>query len=85
MIELLPWAIVIALAVAGLAALGRKKPISDEEYRKQRGKGVGLGNALLAFHEILEPQRGQVKKAQEERKDEEKAPGDPPQPGEQTD
>ncbi len=85
MIELIPWAIMVILIVAGLVALGRRKPISDEDYRKQRGKGAGVGNALLAFHELLQPQAGQVKKAREERQDEEKAPGDPPAPGEQED
>lgn len=75
------WLAALALIVAGLSALGRRRTLTEEEYRKRRGKGAGMGSALLALHDLLEPQRGQAGKARLERRVEVDPDGDPPDPG----
>ncbi|MBI3450049.1 MAG: hypothetical protein HY049_14185 [Acidobacteria bacterium] len=80
---------IAALAVAGLAALGRKPPMTREEYDDRLGRGAGPGNAisrgmgegLLELQGILEPGREQVRKVREEKEDARDASGDPPEPG----
>ncbi len=79
MVLALIWLGVVALIVAGLAALARERPLSEEDYEERRGKGAALGNAMLALHEILEPRRGEAGKAREERRAEADPGGDPPQ------
>lgn len=74
----------VALAVAivaGLALLGRRREISEEEYESLKGKQSGIGNALLEMQSIYEPQRDSLKKAREELQVEEDDSGDPPTPG----
>lgn len=80
MITAILWLAALILIVAGLAALGRRRPMTDREYEERRGKGAGLGNALLALHDLLEPQRGQAGKTRLERRAEEDPGGDPPEP-----
>jgi hypothetical protein len=80
MIAALIWIAVIILVVAGISALGRRRPLTDEEYESQKGRGAGLGNAIMAFHEILEPKRGQLGKAKQELREEVDPQGDPPDP-----
>ena len=69
------------LIVAGLAVLGRKREISEEEYEAMKGKQSHLGNALQQFQSFFEPGREHLKKAKEERVEENES-GDPPKPGE---
>jgi len=70
------------LIVAGLAVLGRKREISEEEYEAMKGKQSHLGNALQQFQSFFEPGREQLKKAKEERRVEQDGGGEPPEPGE---
>lgn len=79
MVVALIWLGVGVLIVAGLAALARERPLSDEDYEERRGKGAALGNAMLALQEILEPRRGEAGKAREERRAEADPGGDPPE------
>ncbi|HXI04551.1 MAG TPA: hypothetical protein VNI57_15360 [Candidatus Saccharimonadales bacterium] len=81
MIAALVWLAVIAICVAGVAALASKRPMSDEEYEERRGKGAALGNALLTLQDFFEPQRGQAGKARTEQREEVEPQGDPPEPG----
>ncbi len=81
MITALVWLGVVALVVAGLAALARERPMSDEEYEERRGKGSAVGNALLALHDVLEPGRREAVKAREERRAEADPGADPPETG----
>jgi hypothetical protein len=77
------------LVFAALAALGRKRPMTREEYDARRNQGGGPGNALLRsagagmleLQGILEPGREQIRRAKEERTGEEDESGDPPEPG----
>ncbi len=78
MVVALIWLGVVVLIVAGLAALARERPLSEEDYEERRGKGTALGNAMLALHELLEPRRGEAGKAREERRAEADPGGDPP-------
>jgi hypothetical protein len=72
---------VLALVVAGIAALARERTMTDEEYEERRGRGAGVGGAVLALHEILEPGRAEAGKAREERPAEPDPGGDPPETG----
>lgn len=86
---LLVYIVIGILIIAGLAALGRNRPISKEEYESRKGQGGGAGNALLRgagqgmleLQGILEPGREQLRVAKEEKQDEEDESGDPPDPG----
>jgi len=82
---------IAVLIFAGLAALGKVRPMTREEYEERRKQGGGPGNALvrglgeglLELQGILEPGREQVRRAKEEKRDEEDAAGDPPRPSRQ--
>jgi len=86
----IPYLVLALLVFAGLAVLGRRRPISREEYEERKGKGSGVGNAVvrgagamfLELHGILEPGREQIRKLREERRAEKEGEGDPPVPGE---
>jgi hypothetical protein len=78
-----------ALVFAGLSALGRRRTMTREEYEARKGHGDGAGNALLRgagaglleLQGLLEPGREQVRKVQEEDREEDDDSGDPPNPG----
>jgi len=78
MVELLIYAGLAALLLAGLAALGRPRTISDEEYASQKGKGSMVGNAMHALHDVLAPQRAEALRKAKTEILEEEASGDPP-------
>ena len=78
MVDLLIYAALAVLLLIGLAALGRPRTISDEEYDSQKGKGSLVGNAMHALHDVLAPQRADaLRKAKTEILDEDPS-GDPP-------
>jgi hypothetical protein len=78
MVDLLVYAALAALLLAGLAALSRPRAISDEEYAALKGKGSLVGNAMHALHDVLAPQRAEaLRKAKTEILDEDPS-GDPP-------
>jgi hypothetical protein len=65
-------------AVAGLAALGRRGRMTDEEYEARLGRQSPLGNALLDVQALLEPDREPYRKARQEIRTEVDGSGEPP-------
>jgi len=69
------------LAALGLYLLSRPARMTDEEYEARKGKGSGVGNALLELQSILEPGKGDaLRKAKTEQHEEADPGGDPPEP-----
>ena len=72
---------VLALVVAGLAALARPRAISEDEYEEMKGKTSMVGNAMHALQEVLAPgQADALRKAKAEQQEEADPGGDPPNP-----
>lgn len=81
MTTILMYLAVLALVVAGLAALSRPRRISDEEYEEMKGMTSVVGNAMQAFHGVLEPEKAEaLRKAKSEQQEEAEPGGDPPEP-----
>lgn len=87
MSELLPIAGWIAAAAAALFALDRLALWMESRgwvyWRRSRGRGTGVGNALLEVHALLEPDRRAMVEAirGEEEEVEEDEAGGPKEPG----
>ena len=75
------YGVVLALVVAGLAALSRPRRISEDDYEAMKGKTSVVGNAMQALHDVLAPQRAEaLRKAKTELQEEADPGGDPPEP-----
>ncbi len=71
---------VLAAIAIGLILLARRPPLSDADYERLKGKGSGVGNALLSVQSLIEPDKKDLLEARQEERAEEDDTGDPPDP-----
>lgn len=74
--------VVVVLAVYGLAQLGKKRQLSDEEFERESRRPSLIGTALQEFQGFLEPEKraAVIEIRKEQKKVDQTVPAEPPKP-----